>query len=143
MPHHASVTLALLAWTSACSAQTLPPCAQELNLSTDSLTRLAATLHPQIADNRRNDCAVVALVFESDCRLIRHAFGYRRGPVTIDSVLAQFFPDSESIAYSSGGFTDFREPTDAEFRLWAQAGDGRRDGGTPWVTWAVHRTARR
>src|SRR5688572_29920654 len=101
MRHHASVTLALLVSTSACSAQTQPPCAKELGISDDSLTRVAATLHPQIADNGRNGFAVVALVFESDCRLIRHAFDYRRGPATIDSLLTQLFPDSASIVYSS------------------------------------------
>ena len=140
MRHHASVILALLVSTRALSAQTLPACAKPSEAYRDSLTRVAARLHPEIADSSRNGFAVVALVFDSDCRLIRHAFGYRRGLGRIDPLLAQLFPPSLARpAYSSVGTALFRQPTNAELR-WRPAGDSTAGSGRPLVIWAVLQT---
>lgn len=131
-------------------AQTIPvlcaPKAAQSNdvfaAQADSLRALAKRLHPDAsAPEKHNAFVVVGLVFDSSCRLLKHAVGTRQGRATADTVLARIMPDMPGGPTSISGFVELGPRTAAEEGNLAAARMRHDlvDIGTPWVVWTVKR----
>jgi hypothetical protein len=100
--------------TSACAKPREPSIAQ--------LQALTRQYHPEaLSAAKRGKFAIVAFVFDANCRVVRHTLSGRGGErIDLDATLASLFPGPWH--FQTAGIAD---------------ADARKEQGRPWVIWAV------
>ena len=114
----ASLSLTLpLAGQNATSA-----CAKPREPSITQLQALTRQYHPEaLSPSKRGKFAIVAFVFDANCRLLRHTISERSGErIDLEATLASLFPGPWH--FQTAGIAD---------------ADARNEQGRPWVIWAV------
>jgi hypothetical protein len=120
-------------------AQTSAPCSVPGDIPTDTLRSIALRLHPDVAASaHRNSFIVVTLIFDSNCRLIHHSVGNRRGP----AILRTMSPEVARYRVWGGGYAELLPPSPEEEAALAR-NRAPLDNGRPHVSWAFTETANR
>ena len=134
----------LLGATSPLLGQAAASCSAAPAMSIDSLRTLAATLHPNaILPGLRDSSVAVALVFDSNCRLVNHAVVQRpwgEANVSLLGPLVPQTPDSAlgAAAISSGGVAELLVPARTDVQ---RGGAAVPDPSRPWLIWGILRVS--